>query len=106
MAIIGKLTKQQDGSYKGQVATLRLNAKLTMRPVEALTERGPTHRLFSGYGECGAAFEQTSERTGQGYLTLKFDDPTFAAPVYVAAFQNRDDANTLDLVWSRPREQD
>ena len=104
MAIIGTLKKQADGSYKGKLATLRLNANVTMRPIEEMTERGPKFRLFAGYGECGAAFEQIAERTGQVYLSIKLDDPTLPAPVYVAAFQNREDADTLDLTWNRSRE--
>lgn len=101
MAKIGTLTKQADGSYKGGIATLRLNAKITMRPIETPTERGPVHRVFSGFGECGAAFEAQAEQTGQVYLSLKLDDPTFAAPIYVAAFPNKEKPDDLDLIWSR-----
>lgn len=104
MANIGKLTKQEDGSFRGEIATLTLRSKITMRPVEEMTERGPNFRLFAGYGDCGAAFEQTAEGTGQVYLSIKLDDPSFAAPIYVAAFENRDNSDVLDLVWNRPRD--
>ena len=101
MTIIGTLKKQADGSYKGELATIAVRSKVTMRPVEARTNGGPAFRVFAGLGECGAAFAQTARSTGVDYLSLKLDDPTFAAPIYVAAFENRDDADTLDLVWSR-----
>ena len=104
MATIGKLIKQADGSFKGEIATLRINSKLTMRPVEEMTERGPSFRVFAGFGECGAAFPQSAQRTGQDYLSIKLDDPTFAAPIYIAAFTNKDNADNYDLTWSRPRE--
>ena len=104
MATIGKLTKQQDGSYKGFVATLALSAKITMRPVELVTERGPAFRIFAGAGEVGAAFEQTAEGTGQVYLSVKLDDPTLAAPIYCAAFENKEKPEDFDLVWSRPKQ--
>ncbi len=105
MAKIGTLTKQADGSYKGFVATLALSAKITMRPVELTSERGPTHRIFAGAGEVGAAFEQTADSTGQVYLSVKLDDPTLTAPIYCAAFENKDKPDDLDLIWSRSKPQ-
>jgi uncharacterized protein (DUF736 family) len=101
MAIIGKLIKQADGSHRGYIATLGISAKITMRTNENMTERGPVARIFAGAGEVGAAFEQTAEKTGQVYLSIKLDDPTFAAPVYIAAFENKEKPDQLDLVWSR-----
>jgi uncharacterized protein (DUF736 family) len=102
---IGKLTKQQDGSYKGEIATLTVRSRVTMRPVEDKTERGPDFRLFAGYGECGAAFGKTARNTDTEYLFIKLDDPTFAAPVLAKGFYDREDADTINLVWDREREQ-
>jgi uncharacterized protein (DUF736 family) len=106
MATIGKLTKQKDGSHAGYVATLTIQRKITMRPIETadLRERGPVARIFAGAGEIGAAFEQTSQQDGVVYLSLKLDDPTFAAPVYCAAFANKEKPEDYDLVWSRPKQ--
>ena len=98
---IGTLTKQQDGKYKGFIATLAISAKITMRPNEQQTANGPTHRVYAGAGEVGAAFEATAQGTGQVYHSLKLDDPTFAAPLYCAAFPAKDKPDDLDLVWSR-----
>ena len=103
MAIIGKLTKQTDGSFKGDVVTLTISRKVTMRPVEVPTERGPKYRLFAGFGEVGAAFEQSARDTGQVYLSIKLDDPSFPAPIYLAAFGNKEKPDDLDLVWSRSK---
>jgi uncharacterized protein (DUF736 family) len=105
MATIGKLIKQADGSHKGYISTLTISAKITMRPIatEDLRERGPVARIFAGAGEVGAAFEQNTQ-DGVVYLSLKLDDPTFAAPVYCAAFNNKEKPEDLDLVWSRPKQ--
>jgi len=101
MATIGKLTKQTDGSYKGFISTLTIYAKITMREITDPALNSPKYRIFAGAGECGAAFEQAAEQTGQIYLSLKLDDPTFAGPIYCAAFPNKEKPEDLDLVWNR-----
>ncbi len=105
MAIIGKLTKQADGSFKGNIATLNIRAAVTLRYIDQadIRKRGPVARVFSGFGEVGGAFEATTEKTGEVYLSIKLDDPTLAAPFYVAAFPNKEKPEDLDLVWSRPK---
>jgi uncharacterized protein (DUF736 family) len=106
MATIGTLTKQKDGSHKGYISTLTIYKQITLRMIEneKLTERGPIARIFAGAGEVGAAFEQTAQESGQVFLSLKLDDPTFAAPIYCAAFPNKEKPDDLDLVWSRPKQ--
>jgi uncharacterized protein (DUF736 family) len=108
MAIIGKLTKQADGSYKGSISTLAITGRnITMRPVEddKLKPGAPVYRIFSGFGEAGAVFEANNKDTGEVYLSMKLDDPTFPAPVYGAIFPNKEKPESeLDLVWSRPKQ--
>ncbi len=106
MAKIGSLTLDKDGSYKGSIATLGLNiSKITMRPVETITERGPSFRVFAGFGEVGAAFPAQAD--GKEYLSIKLDGPTLAEPIYCAAFASKDKPETdLDLVWSRSKPRD
>jgi uncharacterized protein (DUF736 family) len=101
MAIIGKFKKQQDGSYRGQIATLLIKTKASLVPVETVTERGPVYRIFAGFGECGAVFNATSQDQ-RDYLSAKLDDPGFPAPVYGALFPADEDPDMLHLVWSRP----
>ena len=107
MALIGKLTRQTDGSYKGEIATLTISRRITMRPIDSTNPEAPKFRVFAGYGECGAAFEQAAKDTGEVFLSIKLDDPTFAKPLYAAAFPNKEKPDTeLDLVWSRSEARD
>jgi uncharacterized protein (DUF736 family) len=110
MATIGKLTKQADGSYKGSISTLTIKGRdITMRAIDPdqLKERGPLFRVYAGFGEVGPVFEETARDTGLIYLKAKLDDPSFAAPVYVSIFKNKEKPDTdLDLVWSRPKPQE
>jgi uncharacterized protein (DUF736 family) len=50
-------------------------------------------------GELGAAWEKTAEATGRKYLSVRLDDPTFAAPLYASLLEQDD--GTHNLIWSR-----
>ena len=38
-------------------------------------------------------------------LSLSLDDPSFSEPLNLAAFK-AEEADTLDVVWNRPRQKD
>lgn len=89
----------------------RLNGKLNLyrNPRHKPTiENMPTHIV--GYVPEGAremligyAWTKYSEKSQGDFLTLALDDPDWPNEVNLAAFA-RDDGS-LDLVWSRPRQQ-
>jgi uncharacterized protein (DUF736 family) len=64
-------------------------------------EDAPTHRVFVGRAEIGAAWAKRSEQ-GRDYLSLKLDDPSFNAPIYTNLFDD-EDGETASLIWSRGR---
>ncbi|WP_235075540.1 DUF736 domain-containing protein, partial [Asaia sp. SF2.1] len=45
-----------------------------------LNENAPSHRVFVGRVEIGAAWSRRSNE-GRDYLSLKLDDPSFNAPI-------------------------
>jgi uncharacterized protein (DUF736 family) len=49
----------------------------------------------------GAAWEKTAESSGREYLSVRLDDPSFAAPIFANLIEQED--GTHELVWSRPR---
>ncbi|WP_311974229.1 DUF736 domain-containing protein [Bradyrhizobium glycinis] len=64
-------------------------------------ENAPSHRVFVGRAEIGAAWLKRSEE-GRDYLSLKLADPSFNAPIYANLFSD-EDGDGFSLIWSRPR---
>ncbi|MFS2153839.1 MULTISPECIES: DUF736 domain-containing protein [unclassified Rhizobium] len=99
MATIGTFAATESG-YTGSIRTLAMNIKARIDRVESPSEKGPQYRIYSGAVEFGAAWKKTSDQ-GRDYLSIKLDDPSFAAPIYatLADVEGEDD---LKLIWSRP----
>ena len=101
MATIGTF-KKSGSEYTGEIVTLSVQAK-NVRIVPEQTRSGdnaPSHRVFVGRAEIGAAWEKRSNE-GREYLGLKLDDPSFTAPIYANLFED-EDGKTHSLIWSRP----
>ena len=96
MAIIGTFTKQDNG-FQGSITTLVVNTKVSITPVEKTSEKAPDFRIFSGKAEIGAAWSAKSKE-GNAYLSVKLDDPSFAAPI-VGRLVETDKGHAL--VWTR-----
>ena len=102
MANIGSF-KKVGNDFQGEIVTLSLKAKgvrIVAEPNRA-SENAPSHRVFVGRAEIGAAWSKRSEE-GRDYLSLKLDDPSFNAPIYANLF-NDEDGDGYTLIWSRPR---
>lgn len=97
MTIIGTF-KKIDDSFNGTLATLTLNRAIDIRPVERKTEQGPDYRAYAMGAEIGAGWLKSTEGKKQ-YLSLKLDDPSFAAPLHCRLIA-QDDGGYL-LLWSR-----
>ena len=98
MAQIGTFTKGETGTFNGTIRTLTLNVKATIRPSDKDNEKAPDYRVYAGTVEFGAAWKKTS-REDREYLSVKLDDPSFAAPIY-ASLVDSDDGEQR-LIWSR-----
>ena len=64
-------------------------------------ENAPSHRVFVGRTEIGAAWSKRSEE-GRDYLCLKLDDPSFTAPIYANLFDDQE-GEGYTLIWLRGR---
>lgn len=107
MATIGTFKKTAN-EYAGEIVTLSVQARnVRIVPDEGSSnENAPSHRVFVGRAEIGAAWSKRSNE-GRDYLSLKLDDPSFTAPIYANLF---DDASAEEegahtLIWSRARRQ-
>jgi uncharacterized protein (DUF736 family) len=51
--------------------------------------------------ELGAGWEKTSKETGQVYVSVKLDHPSFPAPIYGTLSEVEGEIG-FQLIWSRP----
>lgn len=107
MATIGTFKKSAD-EYVGEIVTLSVQAKnvrIVPEPTSS-NENAPSHRIFVGRAEIGAAWSKRSTE-GRDYLSLKLDDPSFNMPIYANLFDDAgaEDQDTYMLIWSRARRQ-
>ncbi len=99
MANIGSF-KKSGNEYQGEIVTLSVQAKGVRIVPEAnrSNDNGPSHRVFVGRAEIGAAWSKQSNE-GRDYLSLKLDDPSFTAPIFANLFDDPD-GERYTLIWS------
>jgi uncharacterized protein (DUF736 family) len=101
MATIGTF-KKSGTTYQGEIVTMSVQQKNVRIVAEEqiANDNAPTHRVFVGRAEIGAAWAKRSNE-GRDYLSVKLDDPSFTAPIYASLFDD-EDGKTYNLIWSRP----
>jgi uncharacterized protein (DUF736 family) len=78
MPAIGYVTRQEDGSFKGQLRTLSIRADIEIVPNRTKnTENQPDYRIVTNSIEVGAAWRRTSRDTGASYVSLSLAAPEF-----------------------------
>jgi len=97
MTTIATFTKTENG-YQGEIRTLALNSKLTLSPADNSKGKAPDFRVMAEDGiEIGGAWKRKS-KSGNAYLSVRLDDPSFTAPVYANLIER--DGQHL-LIWNR-----
>jgi len=79
MSTIGTFTKNGDG-YNGTLQTLAFNVKVKVIAVPKEGENAPDYRITANGLEIGAGWKRQSVGN-KPYVSVKLDDPSFAAPV-------------------------
>ena len=102
--IIGNF--QKDGeSYFGNIQTMTQNIAASIKPVKNTGKEGsPTHRVFTKAGsgnDIGAAWANTSDKTGKNYLSVKLDDPYLPSPIQANLIEPEEQDGKLILIWTR-----
>jgi uncharacterized protein (DUF736 family) len=97
MATIGTFTKHENG-FTGAVKTLSLNVKAKFIAADKESDKAPDFRILTGNVEFGAAWKKTAQN-GRDYLSVRLDDPSFAAPIFANLVEGEDTNHTL--IWSR-----
>jgi uncharacterized protein (DUF736 family) len=78
MAAIGYVTRGSDGSFKGQLKTLSINAGIEIVANTAKTsDTQPDYRVLSGGVEIGAGWLRRAETSGRDYVSLSLAAPEF-----------------------------
>ncbi|WP_189341614.1 DUF736 domain-containing protein [Mesorhizobium sp. M2A.F.Ca.ET.042.01.1.1] len=101
MATIGTFKKSGE-EFTGEIVTLSVQARgvRIVPETRATGENAPSHRVFVGRAEIGAAWSKRSNE-GRDYLGLKLDDPSFNAPIFANLFDD-EEGEGYTLIWSRP----
>lgn len=77
--IIGHMAATATG-FAGEIKTMTLTMAVQVVPHgKGAGDIGPTHKVYSGDIEIGAAWER--HESGQNFYRLRLDDPAFASPV-------------------------
>lgn len=101
MATIGTFTRN-DNVFQGRISTLMLQLPdVRIVPEQAASGNTPTHRVFAGPIEIGAAWAKQSGE-GRAYISVKLDDPSLPSAIFANLFED-EGADTHSLIWSRPR---
>jgi uncharacterized protein (DUF736 family) len=100
MANIGSF-KKVGIDFQGEIVTLSVQTKGVRIVAETnrSNENAPTHRVYVGRAEIGAAWSKRSNE-GRDYLSLKLDDPSFNAPIFANLFDD-EEGEGFTLIWSR-----
>lgn len=78
MPAIGYVTKNDDGSFKGQLKTLSISAEIAIVANRSKSsDVQPDYRVLSDGVEIGAGWNRRSESSGRDYVSLSLAAPEF-----------------------------
>ena len=105
---------EKDGGFRGKLRTLAHRFKIELQPNDEL--RGEASPDFTVWAEAdgdlvpiGSAWLKTVQARGANsrrkFLSISCDDPSFPAPLNVAAFEPDAPGLNWVITWNRPRQQ-
>lgn len=103
MPAIGYVTKDDKGTYMGQLKTLSIRAEITIQlNTRKANDTQPDYRVVSSDVEIGAGWNRHSETSGRDYVSLSLAAPEFG-PRRLYANLGRaagDDDNRFAILWN------
>ena len=103
MPAIGFVTRQNDGSFKGQLRTLSMTTPIALVPNRGKSGDQPDYRILSGSFELGGGWVRTGEVSGQEYIRVSLSAPELGDKVLyanLARAAGQDDEDTFALLWN------
>ncbi len=103
MPAIGRVFKQEDGSYRGQLATLSIEQNIHFQPKDKTAESQPDFVIMAQEVEIGAAWIRTAISSGKEYVSIslaapEFGNKTLYANLGRAAGSSND--NEFVIIWN------
>jgi uncharacterized protein (DUF736 family) len=78
MPAIGTVTKDDTGTFKGQLKTLSIRVDIAIvANANRTSDAQPHYRVLSGDVEIGAGWNRRSESSGRDYVSLSLAAPEF-----------------------------
>ena len=104
MAAIGYVTKQGDGSYKGQLnRPIKVGLQFVHNGSKS-AEKHPDFRVYTADRvEIGAAWNRVGRTSGKEYVSVSLEGPEFGQrPVYanLGRAAGQEDPDVFALIWS------
>ncbi|WP_454882605.1 DUF736 domain-containing protein [Sphingomonas oryzagri] len=104
MPAIGYVSKQSNGSFKGQLKTLSIRAEVEIIPNRSKTsDAQPDYRVSAGGVEVGAGWVRTGEASGRDYISLSLAAPEFGPRRLYANLgraAGQDDEDAFAIIWN------
>jgi uncharacterized protein (DUF736 family) len=104
MPAIGYVTKQPNGSYKGQLKTVSIRADIEVVPNRSKSaDSQPDFRVLTQGVEVGAGWLRIGESSGKEYVSLSIGAPEFGPRKLYANLgraAGQDDDDTYAVIWN------
>ena len=103
MPAIGYVTKQTDGTYKGQLATLSIRQSIHFLKKKKTNENQPDFIVMANDIEIGAGWIKKAISSGKDYVSLSLAAPEFGPrTLYANLGQNSGskDENEFAIIWN------
>ncbi len=104
MPAIGYVTKQANGSFKGQLKTLSIRADIEVVPNASKNgDSQPDFRVMTRGYEVGAGWLRKGETSGKEYVSLSLAAPEFGPRKLYANLgraAGQDDDDVFAVIWN------
>ncbi len=103
MPAIGHMTKQSNGTYKGQVTTLSIRQNIHFTKNKKTHESQPDFIIMSNDVEIGAAWIKKAISSGKDYISLSLAAPEFGPRTLYANLgrsAGSKDENEFAIIWN------
>jgi uncharacterized protein (DUF736 family) len=103
MPAIGYVQRQDDGSFKGSIRTLSVNAEVQIVPNRGKSGDQPDYRVLSSGVELGGGWVRTGDVSNREYVRLAMSAPELGSRTLYANLgraAGQDDDDVYAIIWN------